>query len=250
MEGLETNPRLGVNDKRILFRSLIAMTERLLMLNTFPVDMDEFALSLLDPAESAAWRLLREKQKKTIQKSDDFSFMHEATEFNLHLYPAKELKYMHDFMVFLRQDNHTNGIPILHTDNPYYKVVNKWCKKQLQLEQQVLRTIKVIKAIVHSCNTVGQYKRVSPELLTFLPDKYKVALKDYTKQSPYPAITVEPVEIDAALANLAFASLQPMHRSEEEYTEYHRPYASRAYELKKFPRTLEYDRNAVRRSQL
>jgi hypothetical protein len=38
MEGLENPTRLGVNDKRHLFQMLLAMSERLLYLNKFPVD--------------------------------------------------------------------------------------------------------------------------------------------------------------------------------------------------------------------
>lgn len=252
MEGLENPTRLGVNDKRHLFQMLLAMSERLLYLNKFPVDMEDYALSLIPQAEEDAFRLLCDKHNATITRSDTFNFRHVGNDtFMLHLYPDPTVRYRHDQQVFLRWD-HQNDLPWLSKNNRFYNKVDKWCRNQLRLEEQLLRTAKVIKAIVHSCNTVGQYKRVSPELLAFLPDKYKIALQGYEKQSPYPAITVEPEEIDAAIANLAYAALQPPHKSEEDYnrgTSFSQRHRT-SYNLEKFPRTIEYDRKRVRQLQL
>ena len=131
----------------------------------------------------------------------------------------------------------------------HLNVVSDWCSKQQRLEEQVLRSAKVIKAVVHSCNTVGQYKRVSHDLLTFLPEKYKDALRDYTKQSPYPAITVEPEEIDTTLSTLAFASLLPVHHSEKEYQD--RPkWGHNSYNINQFPRSKQYQNKDVRKLDL
>ena len=141
-----------------------------------------------------------------------------------------------------------NGdLPGIPDDNRFKAAVEEWAKRQLQLEDMILRTAKVLKAIVHSCNTVGQYKRVSPDLLTFLPEKYQRALKDYTKKSPYPAITVEPEEIDTAISTLAYAALQPTHPSEEDYN---RVSWNRVYRLGATPRTVEYLNQPVRQLDL
>lgn len=251
MEDTNNPTRLGVNDKRHLFQMLLAMSERLLYLNKFPVDLEDFALSLIPQEEEDAFRLLRDKHKGTIVKSNVFNFHHVGDDqFMLHLYPDRAKRYVHEYQVFLSW-HHENEIPWLSKNNRFYNKVDKWCRNQIRLEAQLLRTAKVLKAIVHSCNTVGQYKRVSPELLTFLPDKYKVALQGYEKQSPYPAITVEPEEIEATIANLAYASLQPTHKAEEEFNS--RPLYNRynsSYTLDKFPRTANYDRKKVRQLQL
>lgn len=252
MEGLENPTRLGVNDKRHLFQMLLAMSERMLYLNKFPVDMEDFALSLIPQAEEDAFRLLCDKHKGTITKSPTFNFRHVGEDaFMLHLYPDPSLRYRHHSQVFLSW-HHDNDLPWLSKQNRFFNKVDKWCRNQIRLEEQMLRTAKVLKAIVHSCNTVGQYKRVSPELLTFLPEKYQVALKGYEKSSPYPAMTVEPEEIDAAIANLSYASLLPTHKSEEDFnaqTQYSQRYRN-SYTLEKFPRTIEYDRKKVRQLQL
>lgn len=252
MEDTNNPTRLGVNDKRHLFQMLLAMSERMLYLNKFPVDMEDFALSLIPKPEEDAFRLLCDTHKGTITKSNTFNFRHVGEDtFQLHLYPDPAVRYRHHQQVFLSW-HHDNELPWLSKENRFYNKVDKWCRNQLRLEEQLLRTATVIKAIVHSCNTVGQYKRVSPELLAFLPEKYKIALQGYEKQSPYPAITVEPEEIDAAIANLSYASLLPPHKSEEEYnrgTSFSQRYRS-SYNLEKFPRTVEYDRKKVRQLNL
>lgn len=237
----ETNPRLGVNDKRHLFQSLLAMAERLLYLNKFPVDMGDFALSLQPIEVEAAWKLLNQQDcGQYTRPTSSQRFRHDVGTFLLHEYPNTEVLYVFmDVRESLDIDNarrHSN-------------VVSQWCVRQARLEEQILRSAKVIKAIVHSCNTVGQYKRVSPDLLTFLPDKYKDALRDYTKQSPYPAITVDPQEIDTTLSTLAYASLQPTHKAEEEFAR--RPkWNNYGYNLDRFPRGVTYDSTEVRRLEL
>ena len=128
-------------------------------------------------------------------------------------------------------------------------LVKVWCQRQARLEDQCLRTARVLKYIVHACNTVGQYKRVSPDLITFLPEKYRNALQDYTKQSPYPEIVVTPDEIDTALSSLAFAALQKEHYSEDNYKT--RPsWGNYGYHLEPFPRSAKYHEANYRNLEL
>lgn len=246
----DSKARLEVNDKRVLFQSLLAMTERLLYLNKFPVDQEDFALSLLPADREAAIRLIREQSKGTICWNDRFDFKVGDQWFFLHKYPNSDgsTTYRHHLLVFPRVDD---GEICLTEHNKYGAKVLKWAEKQLRLEDQILRTAVVLKAIVQSCNTVGQYQRVSPELVMFLPDKYRLALQDYTKASPYPAITVEPEQISAAIDTLAFAALQNPHISETEYT--NRPkyaYGHARYDLCSFPRTAKYHMKEARQLQM
>ena len=230
-------PRLGVEDKRHLFASLLAMSERLLMLNKFPVDMEDFALSMQAGEVENAWRLINvEAHKDSLSPASTTNFTHGGTQYYLHLYPdGPDTNY-----VFMN----TKMLDISKARR-HHNVVSIWCERQKRLEEQLLRSAKAIKAIVHSCNTVGQYKRVSPDLLTFLPEKYQLALRDYIKQSPYPAITVEPHEIDTMLSSLAFASLQPQHHSEIQL--HQKPHwGYNRYDLADFPRSRIYDREEVR----
>ena len=232
--------RLGVVDKRHLFQSLIAMVDRLLFLNRFPVDQADFALSCQPPGVEAAWRLLRDTNKNSLSPVSSNAVGIKDVQFQLHLYPEERTR--NGGRVFM---NIRNPIEI-PKNNRFRQAVEIRAKRQLRLEDQILRADKVIKAIVHSCNTVGQYKRVSPDLLTFLPDKYKLALKDYTKQSPYPAITVEPHEIETTMATLAYAALQPPHSCEENYNR--RPtWGHNRYNLTQFPRSSGFDGEGVRR---
>jgi hypothetical protein len=205
------NPRLLVDDKRRLHSSLIAMVDRLLFLNKFPVDMHDFALSLEPPETEAALRHLEEHTPHVINRTQHQYFRYNGYRFRLHMYPEDVPGYGKEHIF---HDTGTQYKVELVEGTRHYDAVSNWCKKQLRLEEQILRCDVVINAIVNSCNTIGQYKRVSPELIAFLPDEYQQALKDYEKRSPYPAITVEPQEIDTTLSNLAFCSLQPKHKSE------------------------------------
>lgn len=247
----DSKARLEVKDKRLLFQSLLAMTERLFYLNQFPVDQVDFALSVLPADEEAAIRLIRDRSKSTISWVQRFDFKVLDTKFYLHVYPGDGAAvYRSAQAIFPNIDNSYDDIE-LDVNNKYAGKVMKWAKKQLRLEDQLTRTAKVLKAIVHSCNTVGQYKRVSPELVTFLPEKYRLALQDYTKTSPYPALTVEPHEIDDAINTLAFAALQPEHKSETDFVS--RPKYGRCssfYSLADFPSTQTYRSLQVRQLQL
>lgn len=237
MDQLEENgnPRLGVDDKRHLFMVLTAKVERLFYLNKFPVDTYDFALSLQPPEVEAAWRLLTAKvQLQTLSPIHvirvPIGLADEELSFVISNYPGKNnIRYMD-----------VKYEPMKANNRFLYKVT-EWSNRQLKLEEQMLRTIKVIKAIVHSCNTVGQYKRVSPELLGFLPSKYGDALKGYSKRSPYPAIEVEEKDIESALGTLAFASLQPAQEDEENFLNRGRPrWGTPNYALSEFPRTDGY----------
>lgn len=243
-----SNPRLGVNDKRHLYQSLLSLAERLLFLNKFPVDMEDFALSMQPAEVEEAWRLLNTKDNyRSLSPANVQYFICNDIKWMLHVYSEgpNGAVNLHGNNIFM---DVTAPIEIACARR-HLNVVSDWCSKQQRLEEQVLRSAKVIKAVVHSCNTVGQYKRVSPDLLTFLPEKYKDALRDYTKQSPYPAITVEPEEIDTTLSTLAFASLQPVHHSEKEYQD--RPkWAHNSYNLDRFPRSKGYQNKDVRRLEL
>lgn len=246
---IKENPRLGVKDKRLLFAGLLAKTERLFFLNKFPVDMVDYALSLEEPVVENAWRVLREKASKhTLSPTSTIAVAINNNTFLLSDYD-KENKYpVNDrHNVFMRPD----GEPTVKGDNRFYGRVTEWARRQLLLEEQMLRTMKVIKSIVWNCNTVGQYKRVSPELIGFLPDKYVIALGDMTKKSPYPDMSVTKAEIDAAMSTLAYAALQPAHKDESTFIE--RPTTwggAPTYRLGSFPRTSEYELQAVRSADI
>lgn len=239
------NPRLGVDDKRHLFMVLTAKVERLFYLNKFPVDSYDFALSLQTPEVEGAWRLLRAKvAHKTLSPVATISVPIGPTD--------GELRFM---LSGYSDDEHIKFMDVdyepMKVDNRFLYKVTEWSDRQLKLEDQMLRTIKVIKAIVHSCNTVGQYKRVSPELLGFLPAKYGKALSEYTKKSPYPAIEVEEQDIENAMGTLAFASLQPEHPDEERFTARGRPrWGTPHYALSEFPRSNSYAANDYRQLRL
>lgn len=246
MEELENPTRLGVNDKRHLWNTLIAMTDRLFFLNKFPVNQVDFALSCATPEVEAAWRLLVGEYKNSLSPVSDNYFVCNDHVFRLHLY-REELDgrtYYQD-RVFMNI-----GSPYkIPKGNRFQDPVGEWAQRQVRLEDQILRANKVIKSIVHSCNTVGQYKRVSPDLLTFLPEKYRLALKDYTKSSPYPAIGCEPEEIETTMATLAYAALQPIHTAEQEYQ--NRPkWGNTSYHIAQFPRTKKFDKSDFRRLEL
>ena len=239
MDGsIDTQVRLGVDNKRQLFQTLLAIVERLFYLNKFPVDQEDFALSLQSPEVEAAWRLLSTTDRASLSPSTSQQFLFADRKWRMHLYKPV------DNRVFMSVK------PIdLCNARRYTDTVANWCTKQARLEDQMLRAAKTIKAIVHSCNTVGQYKRVSPDLLGFLPSEYRDALRQYTKKSPYPQISATQQEIDTTIATLAYAVLQPAHPSEERFLG--RPYwKGNRYRLDCFPRSRDYDRNDVRRLQL
>jgi hypothetical protein len=239
----ENTSRLGVNDKRHLFATLLAMSERLLMLNKFPVDMEDFALSLQPPEVEAAWRTINTaRNKNTLSPSPDQTFTAHGVKWYLHTYPEDKSPSR----IFMNVKDDFD----IEQARRHKEVIKVWCTRQLRLEQQLLRTAKVIKAIVHSCNTVGQYKRVSPDLITFLPDKYRDALRNYTKGSPYPAITVEPEEIDTTMATLAYAALQPRHESEQQFIDRPSYYSPGAYNILPFPRSNSYQSKSVRKLEI
>lgn len=241
----DVKPRLDVDDKRKLFCTLMALSERLLFLNKFPEDQVDFALSLWPREDEEAWRWINTTQKQATSVGNKFNFKYRDTPFYLHVYPDQEHRYANKCHVFPNQRNDTSIQ--LTANNRFYKSVSRWAEKQIKLEEQVLRTITAINRIVTFCNTIGQYKRVSPELMAFIPTRYQLALKDYDKQSPYPkALELSREEIDAAVANLAFASLQPPHYAEEEYLQAIRRWRGN-YILKDFPRTVNYVKKGVRR---
>lgn len=241
----ESNPRLGVEDKRHLHRVLLAMTERLFYLNKFPVDQQDFALSLQSAEVEAAWTLITKKitRRSTAPVSMHF-YKCNDTKWQLHMYPGDDkANHAHDYG---RCFMNVSSVIDIDVARRHLGVVKVWCARQARLEEQMLRSARVIKSIVHACNTVGQYKRVSPDLLGFLPEKYALALRDYTKASPYPQMSATKQEIDTTLSTLAFAALQPEHHSEEKYTNGGR-YRSNHYSLEPFPRSQAYDGNEVRK---
>ncbi len=208
MEKVQARSRLQTQDKRILFASLVAMADRLLFLNEFPpIPLDQFALSVFPADIEKALRKTMEFSKRTVHHMSSFNFSYNGSDFFLEV-PQHQT-------VFPRLDKELTLE--LTEDCRYYDVVSKWCRKQARLEEQLDRTYTAIKAIVVACNTVGQYKRVSPELVTFLPPIYREGLKGYNKASPYPAISVGQEMIDAAMQTLACAAFQPMHEAEIRY---------------------------------
>lgn len=239
------NPRLGIDDKRHLFKMLLAMTERLLFLNKFPVDMEDYALSLMTPEVEDAWKLLREEAKKSTSPTSKQMFVCLDNTFYLHTYPGEKNSSYADRMVFMDVAKKHNSEARRHG-----YAVREWCKRQIRLEEQVLRTAGVIKNIVLACNTVGQYKRVSPDLITFLPDKYALALKGYSKTSPMPKMNSTKKEVDTMLATLAHAAFQPKHTSEEAMLRSMNSWGGCSYDLSDFPRSVDYDRKNVRSLQL
>ena len=234
------NPRLGVDDKRHLFMVLVAKVERLFNLNKFPVDQLDFALSLQGPEVEKAWRLL----------VDQVGTVPLAPTHSIHVPIGKPSECL-EFLLSSYVDTYIDFMNVdydpMRPDNRFLYQVREWANRQVTLEDQVLRTIKVIKCIVRACNTVGQYKRVSPELLGFLPSKYGQALGEYTKKSPYPAMETDEADIEAAMSCLAFASLQPMHKDGELFRSRDRSRWSRPhYALTEFPRTKGYSSNHYR----
>jgi hypothetical protein len=203
----------------------------------------------LEPIEvETAWRLLIEQDR--LSTLSPVSTIHvfignegDGHKFVLSSYPSiqgggrqrKHMKFMNP-----------NGALEIHHSNRFLARVTEWGRRQLKLEAQMLRAILVIKAIVNSCNTVGQYDRVSPELVGFLPDKYKLALKQMTKKSPYPAIDVSHEQIDTAMTTLAFASLQPQHADELNNLQRPSSYYGVRYSLSQFPMTSAYSSNELR----
>lgn len=246
----EVISRIGVVDKREIFQVLLSMTDRLLYLNKFPVDMEDFALSLQPIEIEDAWKLLKETNRESMSPSGSQYFAADCVanrskhEFVLHTYPEARLEYTKR-MIFMHTGTHD-----VKNARRHRKAVTTWCQRQVRLEDQLLRSAKAIKSIVRNCNTVGQYKRVSPDLLTFLPEKYRNALRNYKKGSPYPELSVTPEEIETMLGTLAYAALQPPHTSEEAYTSsitnYHKP----SYNLKPFPRGKMFSSEKARRLQL
>lgn len=252
MDNNDNPTRLGVVDKRYLFQTLLATTERLLYLNRFPVDQEDFGLSLHPPEVENAWRHLNTKRTaKTLAPASTQYFVCNGTEWELHVYSDDKPSVMSAAhygvgRVFI---NGSNPLELDPRTNRFALSIDTWCKRQARLEDQMLRSAKVLKSIVLSCNTVGQYKRVSPDLLGALPQKYRDALQGYVKASPYPEMIVKPEEIDTMLSTLAFASLQPPHPSEIEYT--NRPkWGQYTYVLEPFPRSKEYSSQSVRQLQL
>jgi hypothetical protein len=239
--------RLGVQDKRDVFQLLLAMCERLLQLNKFPVEMGDYALSLHPQEVEDAWLLLRQgATKNTLSPSSSTTIKYQpkgrsSAVFNLHAY--EDVTGYQEKLLFM---NVSKSIDISNSRR-HYQAVKSWCERQLRLEEQLLTSIGAIKDIVRSCNTVGQYKKVSRDLLTFLPEQYKAGLKKYTKESPYPTgLNTEPQVIERMLGTLAYAALQPHHRSEESYKSRMNSYYKPSYTLQVFPRTTDYDRNPVR----
>jgi hypothetical protein len=241
------NPRLGVYDKRVLFAGLMAKVERLFYLNKFPVDLEDYALSLELPEVEKAWRVLKkDADPSTLSPSSNIHVQISGENFLLSAYDGTQGHNNNTKMLFMSQGN---AKPTLQTGNRFYGRASEWAKRQVKLEAQMLRTIKVIKCIVNSCNTVGQYQRVSPELIGFLPDKYAIALGQMTKKSPYPAIDVETSQIDAAMSTLAYAALQPPHHDEESFIRHPTSYGGDpTYRITQFPRTQTYESNNLRRS--
>lgn len=243
--------RLGVNDKRHLFASLIAMVDRLLFLNKFPVDQEDFALSCVEPEIEAAWRLLRNEIKDTLSPDANSKFLWPGPNdrvFHLHLYPGEAQGYG-AAMVFMKRKK-TRALQF-DANNRFASAVDEWCRRQVKLENMILRTNKVIKGIIHSCNTIGQYREVSPDLITFLPERYQLALKDYIKRSPYPAMGITPEEIDTTMSTLAYAALQPTHYDEEQLHQrpsYHGHH--RAYQMSNYPRSIEFQKADARKVEL
>lgn len=244
------NPRLAINDKRVLFAGLSAKVERLFYLNKFPVDLEDFALSLERLDIETAWRLLKADSHQytlspvaminvIIPNVEKISAPNDGITFLLSEYPEEE----GPGNIFMDPGS---KILEIQSDNRFVGRVTEWGRRQILLEKQMLRAITVIKAIVNSCNTVGQYKRVSPELIGFLPSKYQQALGDMIKKSPYPAIDVTPAEIETAMSTLAYASLQPKHYDEERANLRVSSWNRTFYGIGKFPRTNEYESNATR----
>ena len=76
--------RLGVQDKRNVFQTLLGMSERLLQLNKFPAEMGDFALSLHPQEVEDAWLLLRQNHKNTLSPSTSTVVTYKDTKFKLH----------------------------------------------------------------------------------------------------------------------------------------------------------------------
>lgn len=236
--------RLGVQDKRNVFQTLLGMSERLLQLNKFPAEMGDFALSLHPQEVEDAWLLLRQNHKNTLSPATSTVVTYKDTKFKLHAYD--DVRTYDSKLLFMT----VSTLLDISNARRHCNAVKSWCERQLRLEQQLIATMKTIKDIVCHCNTVGQYKKVSPDLLTFLPEKYKAGLRNYSKGSPYPSglksTSTDAKAIERMLGTLAYAALQPKHKSEERYLSQQNNYHKPSYGLIQFPRTVEYDQNEAR----
>jgi hypothetical protein len=198
--------------------------------------LEDFALSCFPQEQEDAWRLLVKTQKKSLSPIATIEFQALDTKFRLHDYEVGS--YNNRIARFMRVSKPLTMQP----DNRFRIPVKNWAFRQNKLEEQILRANKVTQAIVFSCNTVGQYREVSPELIGFLPDRYKTALQNMVKRSPYPQISATKKEIETFIATLAYAALQPIHASEQEMLD--RPVWRnnyRRYNLRPFPRSMAFD---------
>ena len=229
MEELESKPRLEANDKRFLFNSLLARCDRMLYRNPFPLaDTLDFALSLMPPNEEDAWRLLYAADPARLDYSGNIVFTVPAGCFDgqhkpykIHL--QKEGPDHGKSLGGWSDDRHSGAFPTfgkslaLWAGMRNYMAMIHWAERQWRLERRLLVAAETLKALVLNCNTVGQWKRLSPELLPFLPEKYQLHLRHYQKRSPYPNIGLPPDYIKKLVTLLAMAGFLPKHPDEELY---------------------------------
>lgn len=221
-------PRLEVQDKRNLFTGFTAMLDRMLVANEFPGDMAKFALSLWPKEDAAAYKRLdyNSRRGSNLSKAESYrvTYWPGCCEHDIGYNPTEEGN-----TIILRLVGSTaSGRHVFpksqeYEDHVFYgnagDAYDEWFREHFRREKKVLRACEVLKHIVTTCNTVGQYKRVSSELVGFLPDIYQKALANYTKTSPYPRFTSSVVQthLEETLTTLATASLYPMWEEEEDW---------------------------------
>ena len=71
-------------------------------------------------------------------------------------------------------------------DNPYYKEMQLWAETAYQMYFIVQQHIRTYQFLHQTCTTVGQLKRVWPEVVTFAPPVIAAKLRAAEKASPMP----------------------------------------------------------------
>lgn len=245
-EEITPSYRLTLVDKRELYLCIMAKIDRIFFLNKFPEDINDVAMSCIDKDIAAAWMHMVENVPTVVSQTRE-------VEIAIPLL-ANEIKPAKFILTAYGTIDDDIKIPSFsgREKKKYMSEVNliqwpkllEWGRRQIEVEVKIKLSKDTMCDLAEHCNTVGQYHRVSPELVMFLPDKYKMGLQQYMKASPHPkhlASTKE--EIDKLISMLAFASLQSPHEAEETYMKHlnqRNQYSSWSptYSLGFFPRSV------------
>jgi hypothetical protein len=209
------------------------------------------------PEIADAFRTLhREEYINNLDKAKAFTFQYAPSK---NSWPHGSTIILTPYMDDFRYSGETKVfIDVRWPENEYLEYsgkhlpeVDAWCLAHLEKEDRVLTTNIVLNDIVRSCNTVGQYKRISEELVGFLPDKYQLALADYTKKSPMPKFSSSATmkNLGLALDTLALASLQAPTPMEESFKR-SMGWRHSVYDAMHMPRSMLLTRHSARTIQI